>query len=127
MEWYDWLGVGVLAIMCTAIVVHTVVMLVRELKSRRKAYECLDDPIEKTPVTAVGARILAKRHELQHGGSYKAPTHRVVYYMTFLCDDGERIELEVPESVYTRCAEQQTGMLVTTEEQFFTFENGEDI
>jgi hypothetical protein len=75
---------------------------------------------------AYPARVVDMRVELGNKGGSKRPKTGVSFLVTFLTDDGERMEYAVPEELYVTLNVDQTGTLVILNEGFFDFGDGED-
>ena len=75
----------------------------------------------------IGARVIDKRIADGTTGSYKMPKYNMVLLVTFLTDDGDTVEYEVNKEVYERVYVDQTGDLLTINEVFFDFGDGEEI
>lgn len=121
MAWYEWAMLAVLAIffVCAAI------GFTKEQQRRRAICESMEEaPVEVSEPTLVRARVISKRAVMEHGGSYKTPTHRVIYYVGFETADGQRLELSVSEDVFAAVYEDQESDLLTVEGGFFAFEDG---
>jgi hypothetical protein len=75
---------------------------------------------------AYPARVVDMRVEIGNKGGSKRPKTGVSFLVTFLTDDGERMEYAVPEELYVTLNVDQTGTLVILNEDFFDFGDGED-
>lgn len=115
-----WLIIAFLIILIPA---YFMIALKRS-KHGKQQFEESDEPFELPPADAIGATVVSKRWEVAKSGKR---TGNVEYYITFLTDDGETVEHEVTETVFEKCAESDTGMLVTVEGKFFDFGDGEEI
>ena len=73
------------------------------------------------PVSEIGARIVSKRVDINYYRSVKTPEHRLVFLITFLTDDGNTLELEVPKELYEAYNEFEIGTLFIRENQFVDF------
>ena len=71
----------------------------------------------------VGAVVLSK-HSVMHTTRYE---HSVKFRVTFMTDDGEKVEINVPQEIYDEVYESQSGDLVTVNGNFFDFGHGEPI
>ena len=79
---------------------------------------------ELLPADAIGATVVSRDWEI---AKYGKRTGTVVYYVTFLTDDGETKEYTVSEEMYQKCTPNATGTLVTVDGKFFDFGDGEEI
>ena len=73
------------------------------------------------------ARVVAKRIQHGYAGSSKMPQYATGFIVTFLSEDDETLEFSVSEEMFESLQEQQTGMLVTSDGNFFDFGDGEDV
>ena len=55
------------------------------------------------------------------------PTQVDEYYATFLLETGEEVEYKIPEELFSTLQEEEEGILVTVNGNFFDFGNGEEI
>ena len=94
------------------------------LRNRKADEDTADEPCELLPADAIGATVVSKDWEIAKCGKH---TGTVVYYVTFLTDDGEAKEYAVSEEMYQKCTPNATGMLVTVDGNFFDFGDGEEI
>lgn len=76
--------------------------------------------------TVIGARVTNMRIETGIAGT-KNVRHYVDFTVTFLTDDGETLEFNVPEELYTAIHTDQTGMLVYVGNTFYDFGDGEPV
>lgn len=93
----------------------------------------MDDSIESddgwTPPEpeAFPARVVDMRAVVGNVGGHKRPKTGTSFLVTFLTDDGERMEYPVPEDLYVTLNIDQTGTLVVLNDGFFDFGDGEDM
>lgn len=120
-------GVWIVFLGLLAMLVWLIKTIIDSHKYNKKLMKELEEPIEEAPAVGIGARVMSKRTDILRGGSYRMPSHRVGFYITFLTDDGKTVEHEVGQDVYGRCDLYQTGTLVTINGEFFDFGKGEDI
>lgn len=85
-----------------------------------------DEPWTPPEPIAIGARVVGLRVTAGTVGTTKQPTYGAAFLVTFLTDDGERVEYAVPEELYITLTEDETGTLVTLNGDFFDFGEGED-
>lgn len=85
-----------------------------------------DDWIPPEP-EAYPARVVDMRVLLGNVGGHKRPKTGTSFLVTFLTDEGNRVEYPVPEELYVTLSIDQTGTLVILNEGFFYFGDGEDI
>ena len=95
-------------------------------KKQTKIDEQIFSEPDPEPVSEY-ARITAKRMEEAYSGTPKMPKYKLLYIVTFLTDDNDIKEFSVSEETFNRLSEQQTGMLITIDSNFFDFGNGEEI
>lgn len=96
----------------------------RNRKADEETTEEADTSIELLPADAIGATVVSKDWEIAKCGKH---TGNVVYYVTFLTDEGETKEFAVSEEMFQKCTPNATGMLVTVDGKFFDFGDGEEI
>ena len=75
---------------------------------------------------AYPARVVDMRAVVGNAGGSKRPKTGVSFLVTFLLDDGKRIEYPVPEELYVTLNLDQTGTLVILNGGFFDFGDGEE-
>ena len=85
-----------------------------------------DDGFIPPEPIAYPARVVDMRVLLGNVGGHKRPKTGTSFLVTFLTDDGERMEFPVPEELYVTLNVDQTGTLVILNEGFFDFGDGED-
>lgn len=76
---------------------------------------------------AYPARVVDMRAVVGNVGSHKRPKTDTSFLVTFLTDDGERVEYPVPEELYVTLNVDQTGTLVILNDGFFDFGDGEEM
>ena len=76
---------------------------------------------------AYPARVVDMRAVVGNVGGHKRPKTGTSFLVTFLTDDGERMECPVPEELYVTLNIDQTGTLVILNDGFFDFGDGEDM
>ena len=96
-------------------------------KANPEAYEALDEEIEMPEAEIIGAVAISKRMDGYWGGNIKTPTYNQCYFVTFLTDDGEEKEYMVGKETFDKIYEGQASTLVTSEGQFFAFDDGEEV
>lgn len=93
-------------------------------KKQKNAQQTQDKPQEtEEEFNAVGAVVLSKEsvlHTTRHN-------HSLNFKVTFMTDDGTKIQLTVPQEVYESIYESQAGNLVTVNGNFFYFGDGESV
>ena len=87
--------------------------------------EADDGFIPPEPI-AYPARVVDMKVLLGNVGGHKRPKTGTSFLVTFLTDDGARMEFPVPEELYVTLNVDQTGTLVILNEGFFDFGDGED-
>jgi hypothetical protein len=85
-----------------------------------------DDGFIPPEPIAYPARVVDMKVLLGNVGGHKRPKTGTSFLVTFLTDDGERMEFPVPEELYVTLNVDQTGTLVILNEGFFDFGDGED-
>ena len=75
---------------------------------------------------AYPARVVDMRAVVGNAGGSKRPKTGVSFLVTFLLDDGKRIEYPVPEELYVTLNLDRTGTLVILNGGFFDFGDGEE-
>ena len=112
-----------------AVLLACIALAVWGILSSPKKPEITEDSADWTPPEpiAIGARVVGLYIETGTSGTFRNPTYGSVFTVTFLTDDGERVEYEVPEDVYVTLTEDQTGTLVILNGKFFAFGDGEEV
>ena len=90
------------------------------------ALEAEDDGWTPPEPVAYPARVVDMRVVIGNVGGHKRPKTGTSFLVTFLTDEGERVEYPVPEELYVTLSVDQTGTLVILNEGFFDFGDGED-
>ena len=85
-----------------------------------------DDGFIPPEPIAYPSRVVDMRVLLGNVGGHKRPKTGTSFLVTFLTDDGQRMEFPVPEELYVTLNVDQTGTLVILNEGFFDFGDGED-
>ena len=85
-----------------------------------------DDGFIPPEPIAYPARVVDMKVLLGNVGGHKRPKTGTSFLVTFLTDDGQRMEFPVPEELYVTLNVDQTGTLVILNEGFFDFGDGED-
>ena len=118
-----------LLIAIIVVFVACITLTVWGILSSPKKPEIIEDSADWTPPEpiAIGARVVGLCIETGTRGTFRNPTYGSVFTVTFLTDDGERVEYEVPEDVYINLTEDQTGTLVILNGKFFAFGDGEEV
>ena len=100
-----------------------------EIPDTEETENCEIDPedgfIPPEPI-AYPARVVDMRVLLGNVGGHKRPKTGTSFLVTFLTDDGQRMEFPVPEELYVTLNVDQTGTLVILNEGFFDFGDGEE-
>ena len=86
-----------------------------------------DDSWTPPEPEAFPARVVDMRAVVGNVGGHKRPKTGTSFLVTFLTDDGERMEYPVPEELYVTLNVDQTGTLVILNDGFFDFGDGEDM
>lgn len=76
---------------------------------------------------AYPARVVDMHAVVGNIGTHKRPKTGTSFLVTFLTDDGERVEYPVPEELYVTLSMDQTGTLVILNDGFFDFGDGEEV
>lgn len=99
-----------------------------EMERRKKALEMFDaDPCENDQPIAVHAQVLSMRIDGYYEGSTRSPQYTTEFLITFMTDDEATVEYAVPKEVFDRTQVNQSGMLLTLNDAFFDFGDGEDV
>ena len=97
---------------------------ISELKKRKNfAFEDIPEP----EVVVKKAEVISKYVDTKRTGSYRQPSHHLVYRVIFRTENGETKEYSVPVEIYNACEPHITGDLVTVDGEFLVFGEGEDI
>lgn len=115
---YAIIGFGLLLAICIFVMVRE---FVKEIKSRRRMYERLDDPIKKAPVTKTKAVATKKYTDVIYSGSVKYPKHKVGFFVIFSLDSGENKTFKVDEMTYKKIKENAKGTLIDSNGEFIDF------
>lgn len=108
----------------TASVIVGATFLVRRIRNMTN-YKT--DDFDEPEYFSIGARVINKRADILQTGSYYTPSHKIEFWVTFLRDDGITKEFSVSEEMYNGCQLYQIGTLVTINDDFFDFGDGEEI
>ena len=101
--------------------------MVKSGKKRQESYESLDNEVDDADAIAVGACVVSKRTAKEYVGDAKNAKYRPIFFVEFRTDEGEIFEYEVTEDVFESVGVGQFSTLVTCEDKFIAFEEGEDI
>ena len=85
-----------------------------------------EDEAELPLPDVIGAKVIKK----QVGGEtlgVKIPKYKAYFWMTFLTDDGEELTFEVSQELFDKTNVGDVASLVTINDTFLDFSNGEDI
>ena len=104
-----------------AIQIHSFIDKRRQLKNDNP-----DDIPEPDPILKK-AEVISKNMHIRRTGSYKNPSHYTAYCITFKLENGEIKEYDVPIEIFENCKLNDKGNLVTINDNFFDFGDGEDI
>ena len=97
------------------------------ISQRRALKKYTGEEVEAADPVATPARVMSKYTDIKRTGSYKSPSHQMMYYVVFKQDDGEIKEFAVTPYMFEKCELYSTGMLVTVDGEFFDFGQGEEI
>lgn len=100
-------------------------IIIKSIKEHRRQLKELVSDYE-TGTIGIKARVIGKRTEISYKG-IKIPEHNIVYIVSFLTYNGESKEYSVTKDIYNSISEDDTGTLVTINDNFFDFGNGEEI
>lgn len=104
------------------------ISFIRFLIKRHRQYRDYDPKDEvETTTCAVKAKVISKNMDILNTGTYRYPSHKRLFLITFLSDDGVKAKYLVPQAIFENCTENSVGTLVTVNGEFFDFGNGEDI
>ena len=98
--------------------VITPIISVRKYKKRLSELD--NEPVEEPPLVEINARVFSRRCGTKMYGS-KSPRTYKEFYVTFLTDDGEKLEYKVEEDFYLSIYEDQTGTLAIVNGNFYDF------
>ncbi|MBE6563006.1 MAG: DUF2500 domain-containing protein [Ruminococcaceae bacterium] len=124
------------ALIPVILLVALIAFLIRVfIKASREAKEINDEILEEldngaefeAEPTAVRARVLSKEVGGYYSGTHQTPTYHTVFTVTFLTDAGETKEFNISKETFERIRENQYGLLLTINGNFFDFGDGEDI
>ena len=114
----------VLMILIGSGIVSIAVSTFLELRKRKNySYE---EPLQPD-VVVKKATVISKYVDTERTGSYRNPSHNLVYHVAFKTENNEIREYSVGEDIYNWCEPQLTADLVTVNGNFFDFGEGEDI
>lgn len=97
------------------------------IKRIRNMINYKTDYFDEPEYFSIGARVINKRADILQTGSHYMPSHKIEFWITFLMDDGLTKELNVSEETYNSCQLHQIGTLITINNEFFDFGDGEEI
>ena len=117
-----------LAIVVVLIVLPLLIIIKAILseKSEKKPEEHTEEEHfteDESEFKVVGAVLLGKQHTLHSTRHH----HFMEFKAMFMTDDGEKVELIVPQEIYEELYESQAGDLVTVNGNYFYFGDGEPI
>lgn len=96
-------------------------------KEQKDAIEQMDEePWEIPDPELIGARVIKKRVGGAHSGG-KVSKYSLHFCVIFLTDSGEELEFEIPQELFDKINEGQSGILVTVNGNFIDFGDGEDV
>lgn len=73
------------------------------------------------------AEVISKHTEILKKGSYKNPSHDLVYCMVFKIENNKIEEYSVPVEIFEKYQPHNTGNLITINGCFFDFGDGTDL
>ncbi len=82
-----------------------------------------EEPIER----AVKAKIVSVDILQNRYGNELTPTSSVVYFVTFQTEENKNVELCLREDQFEGCKIGDEGLLITLDDNFFAFGEGEDV
>ena len=108
-------------------VLFIVIVPIVAKKEQKNAIDQMDEEPQEIPEPEiVGARVIKKRVSGAHSGG-KVSRYSLHFCATFMTDDGEELEFEIPQELFDRISEDQLGSLVTINGNFIDFGDGEDV
>lgn len=103
---------------------------IRKEKSKRQesAEEMhrLEEAKELSEPILQNARVIDKRFESDVMGT-RSVRQASSYFVTFLTEDGETVEYDVPREIFLQIEKGQESTLVTVDGKFFDFSDGESV
>ncbi len=117
------IGVGFVSFVIISSIVKTKKYLKGDSKEDSSDEETLEEVYEEPEMNVIGAVVLGKQSIMWSLGK----SHSLEFKVTFMTDNGETVEMNVPQDVYAEIYESQTGDLVTANGNFFYFGQGESV
>lgn len=85
-----------------------------------------DDSYEPAPAVVTKATVISKSAEYKYEGGMRYGKKITVYYMTFLKEDGGKVEFTVSEDMFNSFEVDDEGNLVTVEDIMLDFYKDEE-
>ena len=113
-------GSVILAVLAFALVGALTWFFIRPALKGTQIAETDEDSDSMPEPEFVNATVLKKEIAEYKGGS-KNPSYKMAFEVLFLTEDGKKTVFEVPEELYARVSEGQSGRLMTINGNFLDF------
>lgn len=113
-------------VISSAFFITAVVSMVRQRKEQEKQLEETDGSYESPPAVVTKATVASKSAEHKYEGSMRYSKRVPVFYMTFLKENGEKVEFTVSEDMFNSFEVHDEGNLVTVEDIMLDFYKDEE-
>lgn len=121
---YDMIGdIAFIALLVlgAAVLITMFVSMLHQRKEQEKQLEETEDSYEPPPAVITKATVLSKSAEHKYEGSMRYSKRVPVFYMTFLKENGEKVEFTVSEDMFNSFEVHDEGNLVTVEDIMLDF------
>jgi len=98
-------------------------------KEQSEAFDKLEDGDDNDELPlpdVIGAKVIKKRVGGECAGM-KIPKYNAHFWLTFLTDDGKELTFDVSQELFDKTNEGDVASLVTINDTFLDFTDGEDI
>lgn len=111
--------------MAVAVFVSLTVVFAQKNMKEQKARK--EEPILEYQTEFQKAEVVSKRISGRYSGSIRTPKYVAEFFVTFLTENKATVELPVNQEFFECVKENQKGILVTKNNVFVDFGDGEDI
>ena len=107
-------------------IIFSIYIFIRSYKSDKEEKEKREEELltDEEPEFKVTGAVILNKQSVMHTTRHD---HSVEYKITFMTDDGETVEMPVPQEIYAELYESQSGDLVTINGNYFYFGDGEPV
>ena len=99
----------------------------REIKAEDVQAIKSDKNVQKPHVEFFDATAIKKRIHVYYVSEINIPVSEIQHWIMFQFEDGTKKEFLVPQELFEKTSENQAGVLVTVNGNFFDFGDGEDV